>query len=346
MIAMTGDFKAPDGGPAYPEYDLGSLATDPKLAFRTLSRSEALKGDELADVDILISTPGEGKITRASVAKAGRLALVARTGVGYEDVDAAALTEADVALAIAADAVRRPTALAALTLMLAVTSRLFEKHALTKAGGDAWDRRGDYATFALQGRTLGLVGLGSIGAEVVRLTRPLEMTVIAHDPYADKAAAAELGVRLVDLDTVLSQADVVSLHCLVTPETRKLINRERLARMKPTAYLINTARGAVVDRDALAEALNAGRIAAAGLDVLDPEPPDPDDPLLTAKNVVLSAHALNWTDTLFAAMAATNGAAIRAVLSGQAPRGVANRDVLARPGWQAKVAALAKRYGG
>ena len=126
----------------------------------------------------------------------------------------------------------------------------------------------------LVGRTLGSLGIGNIGAEVFRLAKPFDMKFIAHDPYADKAVAAELGIELVGLEDLFRRADVLSVSCPLTPETRHLVNAERLALMKPTAYLINTARGPIVDQKALTKVLQERRIAGAGLDVLEQEPPD------------------------------------------------------------------------
>ena len=139
----------------------------------------------------------------------------------------------------------------------------------------------------LVGRVLGSVGMGNIGAELFRLAKPFDMRFIAHDPYADAKVATELGVELVSLEDIFRQADIVSVNCPLTPQTRGLVNAERLALMKPTAYLINTARGPIIDQKALTATLRANRIAGAGLDVLEHEPSDLDDPILTLHNVIL-----------------------------------------------------------
>ena len=174
----------------------------------------------------------------------------------------------------------------------------------------------------LVGRTLGSIGIGNIGAELFRLAKPFDMKFIAHDPYADRSVAAELGIELVGLEDVFRRADFVSVNCPLTPQTRHLVNAERLALMKPTAYLINTARGPIVDQQALTKALKERRIAGAGLDVLEQEPPDADDPILKLDNVILAPHALCWTDQCFAG----NGAAdVKAVLDVQHGRDAARR---------------------
>lgn len=145
----------------------------------------------------------------------------------------------------------------------------------------------DYTQVELAGLTLGVIGLGRIGLAVAALGRAFGMKVVAHDAYSN---GPPQGVVLTGLDMLFSQSDVVTLHCPLTPETEKLVNRRRLAQMKPTAMLINTSRGPLIDEEALAEALNAGRIAAAGLDVLCQEPPAADNPLFTAKNCYITPH--------------------------------------------------------
>ena len=165
----------------------------------------------------------------------------------------------------------------------------------------------DIWALGLVGRTLGAIGIGNIGAELFRLAKPFDMEFVAHDPFADKKVAAELGIELVSLEDVFRRADVLSVNCPLTPETRHLVNAERLALMKPTAYLINTARGPIVDQKALTKVLQERRIAGAGLDVLESEPPDPADPILKLDNVILAPHALCWTDQCFAGNGAAQG---------------------------------------
>jgi phosphoglycerate dehydrogenase-like enzyme len=170
------------------------------------------------------------------------------------------------------------------------------------------------------------------------------MKFIAHDPYADPKVAEELGIELTSLDDVFRRSDVVSINCPLTPETRHLVNAERIALMKPTAYLINTARGPIVDQKDLTKALQDRRIAGAGLDVLEQEPPEPDDPILKLDNVILAPHALCWTDQCFAG----NGAAdIRAVLDvqhGRVPRGIVNQVVIEQPRFKERLARYARLY--
>ena len=181
----------------------------------------------------------------------------------------------------------------------------------------------------LVGRTLGSIGIGNIGAELFRLVKPFDMKLIAHDPFADRKLAAELGVELVGLEDVFRRADIVSVSCPLSPETHHLVNAERLALMKPTAYFINTSRGPIHDQKALTKVLQERRIAGAGLDVLEQEPPDPNDPILKLDNVILAPHALCWTDQCFAGNGAADVRAVLDVQHGREPRLVVNKAVLA-----------------
>jgi phosphoglycerate dehydrogenase-like enzyme len=153
-------------------------------------------------------------------------------------------------------------------------------------------------------------------------------------------------VRLVDLDTVFREADIVTVNCPLSNETRHLVNAQKIALMKPTAYLINTARGPIVDQKALTLALQERRIAGAGLDVLEKEPPDADDPILKLDNVTLAPHALCWTDQCFAGIGASCVRAVLGIMRGQTPPTVVNRPVLDSARWKARLADYAKRFGG
>ena len=342
-VALSGDFRKADGSPTYPDFDLMPLLEAPGLEMQYLEPHNPIRAEQLADVDALILLAH--RITRDSLPGNGRLALIARFGVGYDTVDVAACTEADVAVAITPDGVRRPVAVSILTLMLALTGRLLDKDRLTRQGAEGFARRSDYMGVGLVGRTLGSIGLGNIGAELFRLARAFDMRFLAHDPAADSALAAELGVELVGLDDVFSRSDIVSINCPLTPETRHLVDAGRIGLMKPSAYLINTARGPIVDQAALVRALKERRIAGAGLDVFEKEPPDPDDPILILDNVVLAPHALCWTDQCFAGIGAADVRAVLDVQHGREPRGVVNRAVLASDIWRKRLAEFRARHG-
>lgn len=344
QIGLTDDFLLANGALSFPGYDLGALRLTAAVELRRIPGGNVLTASALAGIDVLISVPLMGAVTRDSLAQADALTGIIRVGVGCEDVDLAACTAAGVAVVVPAEAVRRPTAVAALTLMLALATRLVEKDRLTRAGPDAWHRRTEMRGRNLTGRVLGLVGCGNIGSDLAALVKPLGMRVIAFDPALSDADAKSLGIEPASLDQVIAGSDYISIHCPLTPNTRHLFNAERLARMKPGAALINTARGGIVDQDALVASLASGHLSGAGLDVFDPEPLPLGHPLLTADGVVLSAHALNWTEELDEDLAAQNVGAVLDLLAGRIPHKVVNADVLAVPEFTRKLNALARKF--
>jgi D-3-phosphoglycerate dehydrogenase len=342
-VALSGDFRKADGSPTYPDFDLAPLMSAPGVEMAFLESSNPLRAEQIEDFDALILLAH--RFTRESIPKSGRLAVIARFGVGYDTVDVEACTEAGIALVITPDGVRRPVAVSIITFLLALTGKLMAKDRLTREAAAGFAKRSDHMGVGLVGRTLGSIGIGNIGAEMFRMAKPFDMRFIAHDPYADPRVAEELGIELVSLEDVFRRADVVSVSCPLTPETRHLVNAERIALMKPTAYLINTARGPIVDQKALTKALQERRIAGAGLDVLEQEPPDPDDPILKLDNVILAPHALCWTDQCFAGNGAADVRAVLDVQHGREPRGVVNRKLLSDDRWLRRLADFGARFG-
>jgi phosphoglycerate dehydrogenase-like enzyme len=343
-VALSGDFRKADGSPTFPDFDVEPLRKAPGVEVAYIDASNPLRADQLADFDALILLMP--RFARESIHPNGRLSVVARFGVGYDNVDVPACTEAGIPLVITPDGVRRPVAVSIITLMLALTGKLLIKDKLTRGGPETFNQRVDHMGVGLVGRTLGSLGIGNIGAELFRMAKPFDMKFIAHDPFADKAVAAELGIQLVSMEEVFRRADVLCVNCPLTPETKHLVNAERLALMKPTAYLINTARGPIVDQKALAKVLAERRIAGAGLDVLESEPPDPNDPILKLDNVILAPHALCWTDQCFAGNGAADVKAVLDIQHGRVPRGVVNRAVLDQPRFKARLDAYRGRFGG
>jgi phosphoglycerate dehydrogenase-like enzyme len=342
-VALSGDFRQPDGAPTFPDFDLGPLKSAPGVEMAFLATGDAIAADQIRDFDALILL--SPRFTRQSIHPGGRLSVVARFGVGYDKVDVEALTEAGIALVITPDGVRRPVAVSIMALMLALTGKMMVKNRLTREGPERFMQRTQHMGVGLVGRVLGTIGVGNIGAELFRLAKPFDMRFIAHDPYVDPAQAASLGIELVGLEDVFRRADVLSVNCPLSPETRHLVNAERLALMKPTAYLINTARGPIVDQKALTRVLSEGRIAGAGLDVLEVEPPDPEDPILKLDNVILAPHALCWTDQCFAGNGAADVKAVIDIQHGRTPGGVVNRRVLDDPRFKARLDGYRGRYG-
>ncbi len=340
-VAMSGDFLNQDGTPVYPQFDVGPLLARPDIELVYLDNTPVIDGRQVENADALIIS--DPRITADSFHRNGRLAIIARFGVGYDKVDVEACSRNAVALTITPDGVRRPVAVAILTLMLALTGRFVEKQRLGRMGPDGWNQATDFHGTGLVGKTLGSIGLGNIGAEMFRLAAPLNMKGIAYDPFVDAATARSLGIEFADLETVIRRADILTVNCPLVPATRYLMNAERIALMKPTAYLINTARGGIVDQAALTAALKARRIAGAGLDVLEVEPPAPDDPILTLDNVIITPHALCWTDELFAGCARNAVDAVLAVLDGREPRGLVNTEIVRNPAWRRKLDAFGVR---
>jgi len=342
-VALSGDFRNPDGSPVFPDFKLVPLSSAPGIEVEYLEPSNTIRAEQVENFDALILFAA--RFGRESIHPNGRLAVVARFGVGYDTVDVDACTAAGIALVITPDGVRRPVAVSIITLMLALTGKLMIKDALTRQAAGGFARRGEHMGVGLVGRTLGSIGLGNIGAELFRLARPFDLRFIAYDPYPDGKLAADLGVELVALDDVFRQADILSVNCPLIDASHHLVNAERLAQMKPTAYLINTARGPIVDQRALTKVLQERLIAGAGLDVLESEPPDAADPILKLDNVILTPHALCWTDQCFAGCGVADVKAVIDVQHGREPHAVVNRVVLATKTWQRRMADLRARFG-
>ena len=337
-VAISQDFQSSDGSPAFTSFDLSPL-DDPRIEWSYIPvRGGRIDAADMEGYDALILL--SGCFDADSIPADGRLALVARFGVGYDTVDIAACTARDVAVVITPDGVRRPVAVAIMTLILALAGRLMVKDRLTRQGPDGWAQRGAHMGTGLVGRTLGSLGMGNIGTEMFRMARPFDMRFAACDPFADEEVARSLGVELVTAEEVFRRSDFLCVNCPLTDETRHFVNAARLGLMKPTAYLINTARGPIVDQVALTKALRDGTIAGAGLDVFAEEPSSADDPLFGLDNVIVTPHALCWTDECFAGIGAADVAAIFALLSNQLPSGIVNREVTKTDAWQAKLKAL------
>ncbi|HEX4269904.1 MAG TPA: NAD(P)-dependent oxidoreductase [Rhizomicrobium sp.] len=343
-VGLSGDFRNADGSPTFRDFDLAPLIDDPGIEMSFLEPQSVLGARQLENIDALILLAH--RFDRDSVPKSGRLGVIARFGVGYDTVDVKACTDAGIALVITPESVRRPVAVSIITLMLALTGKLTIKEKLTRAGAAGFAQRGAHMGVGLVGRTFGSLGVGNIGAEAFRLATPFDMKFIAHDPFADTAAMAKIGVELVGIADLFRRSDVLSISCPLTDATRHIVNAEMLALMKPASYLINTARGPVVDQKALTRALQERRIAGAGLDVLEQEPPDPGDPILALDNVIATPHALCWTDQCFAHQGALDIQAVLEFRDGRAPTGtIVNRPVLESQSWQERILAVRARLG-
>ncbi len=235
------------------------------------------------------------KITPAVIAGWERCRLVIRHGAGYDNLDVAALTAAGILAEYVPDYCRDEVAEHAIALLFACARKVVWSRAVlddSVARGE-WDFRPVQPMFRLAGRTLGIIGCGRIGSAVLEKLRHFGMAFLICDPYLSQQRKDELGVRTDSLETVLRGSDFITLHTPLNDETRYIMNAETIAMMKPSACLINCSRGGMVDVDDLREALLAGTIAAAAIDVYQKEPPPPDYPLFGLDNVVLTPH-LSW----------------------------------------------------
>lgn len=338
-VGITGDFLRPDGTLGFGDIGLDVLAEDPRVVpeFFPVAGGEITR--EAADQydALLVLAP---RVTAATLDGTRRLAIVARFGVGYDNVDVESCTRNDVALTITPDGVRRPVAVSALAMLLALSHKLLAKDRLTREG--RWHEKLDHMGVGVTGRTLGLIGLGNIGREIVRVCAPLEMRVVAHDPQLPAEACRAAGAEPLGLDELLRTADFVCVCCALTPDTHHLLDARRLALLRPEAFLINVARGPIVDQAALTQVLQERRIAGAALDVFEQEPIAADDPLLSLDNVLLSPHAVCWTDELFRGNGRSACHSILDVAAGRTPQGIVNREVLERAGWLERLRRFAR----
>ena len=317
-------------GPAAPRFKLGivrdvlNAAGEPSFGTSAL---EVLKGNpelewEYTPERVNEITPDLAACYDGLYVNSSR---VTAASVGYDSVDVPAITAKGIALTNTPIAIRRPVAVAALTLMFALAGRLFAKDRITRAG--RWAERNDLMGMGLVGRTLGIVGAGGIGQELLRVSAPFGLRRLVADPYANDEALGTLDACRVTLDQLMREADFVVVACLLNEETHHLIGARQLAQMKPTAYFINVARGPIVDEPALIDALRAGRIAGAGLDVFEQEPADPANPLLRMDNVIVTPHALAWTDESFHAIASDGLKSVLDFSLGRRPTHLVNPGV-------------------
>jgi glyoxylate reductase len=282
---------------------------------------------KLADCDGLISLLTD-RIDAALLVRAPRLKVVSNFAVGFNNIDVAACTERGIAVGNTPNVLTDATADMAFCLLIAAARRVVEGHRYTLSGRwQTWEPLGHLGQ-ELTGRTLGVLGLGRIGFALAQRCRGgWGMNILYNDLRPNAEAERVLGARRVDFDTLLRESDFLSLHANLDERTRGIIGAAALGKMKPTAVLINTARGPLVDQPALAEALRAGTIFAAGLDVTDPEPPRPDDPLLQLPNVIVAPHIASATVVARDRMAELCARNLLAGLTGQPLPGWVNPEV-------------------
>jgi D-3-phosphoglycerate dehydrogenase len=255
------------------------------------------------------------EIDRRALQAADRLKVISRYGVGVDAVDLQAAREKGVVVTNTPGANSSSVAELAVGLMLSLARNITSAAAATRSGG--WPRM---SGLSLEGKVVGLVGFGAIGRTVARLLGGFECTLLAFDPIADPAQVSTLGVSLVSLQEIIQNADIISLHCPLTPETRRMVDTSFLAAMKPGALLINTARGELIEEAALLAALDSGRLGGAALDVFSSQPSKKDNPLLIHPRLIATPHMGAHTDAATNAMGWMALNDCLAVLRGEQPR--------------------------
>ncbi len=262
------------------------------------------------------------RVTAEWIERGTRLKVIARAGAGVDNIDVAAATARGIWVVNAPGA--NAVAVAELTfgLLIALFRHIREANASLREG--RWERK-RFQGLELRGKTLGLLGLGRVGSEVARRARAFGMEVLAYDPYVPPERAEAVGARLADLEAVLAESHVLSLHMALTEETRGFVNADLLARCRDGVYLLNLARGELVDEAALLDALESGKVAGAGLDVLSQEPPPADHPLLQHPRVIVTPHLGASTREAQVAVAVHAAEEVARVLRGEAPTTPVNR---------------------
>jgi len=309
------------------EVTLGRLFTDP------WHYTEEELVEKVRDMDAIMISTGDGHITRRVIEAGRKLKVIAKRAIGVGDIDVKAATDLGILVT------NTPIELQYLSvaeftvgMLLALANKL--KLADRNARLGLWR---SVSTTLLRNKTVGIVGLGRIGSRVAQLLRPFEVRLIAADPYVPAEKARALGVELTDLETLLKESDFVTLHAVETPGTRGLIGEAQLRMMKPSAYLVNTARGSLIDAGALARALKENWISGAALDVFEPEVPQPDNPLLSEDiyfKTLYSPHAAALNPEVTWQLPIVQMEDCLSALRGEVPKFVVNPEAI--PKWRSR----------
>jgi D-3-phosphoglycerate dehydrogenase len=268
------------------------------------------------------------KMTARVIESLNRCKIIARYGIGVDNVDLAAASKARILVTNVPDYCVDEVSDHALTLLLALARQIVSADRAVKAG--VWDVVAHAGIRRLRGQTLGLLGFGKIAKALASKVQPLGMKVLVYDPYLEPPAIASHGAEAVNFERLLAEADTISIHVPLSPETRNLIGQRELARMKPTCFLINTSRGGIVDEQALAAALKDGRLGGAALDVLSVEPPPADHPLQQAPNIILTPHLAFYSRESVIELQTKAAEEVARALKGEPPRSPVNPEVLDR----------------
>jgi len=294
--------------------------------------------EHVKDFDMVISL--RPRWIQKGLADSDHFVAVLRSGVGYDDVNVPDMTELGIIVCNTPIAVRRPLGTAIIAYILMLSLNMMGKIKVTQE--NRWADRADHMGIGLIGRTLGSVGVGGIGHEMFRLARQFGMNHIAYDPFLTQDKLNDIGVKLVDLDTVLKESDFLSLSFPLSEKTFHFIGEKELRKMKKTAYLINTSRGPCVDELALIKALQEGWIKGAAIDVFEKEPTYPENPLLKMDNVITTGHCVGWTDEVWKDKWTENLEQISHLMRGEMPNALVNKDVWNSPKCRVRVARFLK----
>jgi phosphoglycerate dehydrogenase-like enzyme len=334
LVAFTADFFDSHGQLRYRDVGMSGLRDEPGIKivplreFHPVIRPEQLLGIHAAVVmDVSVDAN--------SVSNSEELVAIARFGVGYNDIDVQACTAADVAFFNAAGGVDRSMAEATVGWMIALSHHFRAKDTLVRTG--QWNLAPKYVGYELRDHIFGSIGMGGIARATIRLLQGFGMAQpIAYDPYVDPVVAHELGVRMVSLDELMREADFVSVHCPLNDKTRNLVGARELALMKPEAFILNTARGGIVNEDALFNVLQEGRIAGSALDVFVGEPFDQPHRFASLDNVLLAPHAIGHTHEIFRDMGQVACKGVLDIATGRRPKHVINPEVFEKSSFQEK----------
>ncbi len=311
------------------EVHIGSI-TDELEAVAELVRCESNDEETLvaaaADVDLIIVSCFT-KIPAAVIENAGKLKAVLKYGVGVDNIDLNAATRKGILVVNCPEYGSNTIAEHAFALMIGLAKKLVRIDKLTRKKLWLWPEPELMGT-ELQEKTIGLIGFGKIGRAMARMTIGFGMHAVVHDPYVPAEQIKACNADSVSLDELLAVSDVVSIHCVLTPETEKLIGATELERMKPSAFLIDVSRGAIIDDTALIRALQENRIAGAGLDVFAEEPLKPENPLLKMENVILTPHLAWYTREAFDRLAQETLQRVLEIFDGKIPHNIKNPEVI------------------
>lgn len=311
---------------AYPGF--GDLAVETEVLSQidadihhvgNLSSPEALAAIEQADA-IMVTLQ---KVTSEVISRMMRCRVVSRAGTGLDTIDIDAATAKGIWVAYVPDYSIDEVSTHAIALLLTQARGIVPLVENTRSRH--WDNMASGPVYRLKGQTLGIIGFGRIGQAAAEKGRGLGLKVIVFDPYANQAAVERIGVRVVDLTTLARESDYISLHAPLIDETRHIINAQLLAQMKPNVYIINAARGPLIDEQALLEAVRAKQIAGAALDVLETEPIDPDSPLLREERILITPHAAWYSEEAKIDLRTRCAEEVVRVLSGEKPRSPVNQ---------------------